>query len=84
MMKYHAPSKQFTVSPDQLQSCAANLLFAIKKIRQAAGLPLEGGERSSTMTDACLAEQAILDAAQTVGIDLGATRAGVLDVRHAG
>lgn len=83
-MRYHAPSKQFTVSPDQLQSCAANLLFAIKKIRQVAGLPLAGGERPAAMTEACHAEQAVIEAAHSIGIDLGATRAGVLDVRHTG
>lgn len=83
-MRYHAPSKQFTVSPSDLQSCAATLLFAIKKIRQVAGLPLEGGERQGAMTDACHAEQAVLDACQSIGIDLGAIRAGTLDVRNAG
>ena len=83
-MRYHAPSKQFTVSPDQLQSCAANLLFAIKKIRQASGLPLEVSERHSAMSEACHAEQAVLDAAQAIGIDLGATCAWAVDVRRAG
>ncbi|ALN21817.1 hypothetical protein [Ectopseudomonas mendocina] len=84
-MRYHAPSKQFTVSLDQLQSCTVNLLFAIKKIREAAGLPLDGtGRQGAIMSDACHAEQAILNACQSMGIDLGATRAGDLDVRNAG
>lgn len=82
-MIYHAPSKQFTVSLDSLQSSAACLRFAIKKVRQAAGLPLEGGERPVQMSDACHAEQAILDASRMLGIDLGAARAGQLDVRSA-
>lgn len=82
-MQYHAPSKQFTVSLDSLTNSAACMRFAIKKIRQAAGLPLEGGERPVQMSDACHAEQAILDASRMLGIDLGATQAGQLDVRSA-
>ncbi|QTT85348.1 hypothetical protein HUT29_30065 [Pseudomonas chlororaphis] len=81
-MLYHAPSKQFTVPLDSLQSSAACLRFAIKMIRQTAGLPLEGGERPAQMSDACHAEQAILDAFRMLGIDLGATRAGLLDLRN--
>ncbi len=84
-MRFHAPTKQFTVSLDQIQSCTDNLQFAIKKIRQAAGLPLDGNAyQGAAMDDACHAEQAILNACQALGIDLGATRAGQLDVRKAG
>ncbi|MFF7065667.1 hypothetical protein [Pseudomonas sp. NPDC008258] len=56
--------------------------FAIKMIRQAAGLPLENGERPAQMSDACHAEQAILDASRMPGIELGATQAGLLDLRN--
>jgi len=82
-MRYHAPSKQFTVSLEGLQSSASSLRYAIKMIRKTAGLPLEGGERPIKMSDACHAEQAVLDAARTLGIDLGSTRAGQLDLRNA-
>ena len=82
-MQYHAPSKQFTVSLDGLQGSASALRYAIKMIRKTAGFPLEGGERPLKMSDACHAEQAILEAARILGIDLGATRAGLLDVRGA-
>lgn len=83
-MHYHAPSKQFTVSHENLESSANILCFAIKMIRQSADLPLEGGEREGPMTSLCHAEQAILDAARMLGIDLGATRAGQLNVRASG
>ncbi|MFG0337714.1 hypothetical protein ACF8FF_07250 [Pseudomonas sp. zjy_13] len=83
-MRYHAPSKQFTISLDQLQNHAATMRFAIRKIREIANLPLEGGDRPVQMTPACHAEQAILDSCMNIGIDLGATRAGKLDVRNAG
>ncbi|HGY2296345.1 TPA: hypothetical protein ACNV18_000059 [Pseudomonas putida] len=48
-MIYHAPSNQFTVPLDSLKSGAASLRFAIKMIRQTAGLPLEDGERPVQM-----------------------------------
>lgn len=84
-MQYHASSKQFTVSLDDIQMCAGNMRFAIKMIRLSAGLPLEGAPQSGGfMSEACHAETAILAACKTIGIDLGATRAGELDVRDAG
>lgn len=84
-MNYHAPTKQFTITLDQIQSSASTLLFAIKMVRKSAGLPLEGiAPAGAAMTDAHHAEQSILDACRSIGIDLGATRAGVLDVREAG
>jgi hypothetical protein len=66
-----------------LKSGAASLRFAIRMIRQTAGLPLEGGEQLVQMSDACHAEQAILDASRMQGIDLGAVLAEQLDVRSA-
>ena len=81
-MHYHAPSKQFTISVDKLQNHAAAMRFAIRKIREIANLPLEGDTRPVQMTPACHAEQAILDSCMIIGIDLGATRAGKLDVRN--
>lgn len=79
-MHYHAPSKQFTISLENLQNSANILRFAIKMIRQSADLPLEGGDREGAMTNSCHAEQAILDASRMLGIDLGATRTGQLNV----
>ncbi|WP_409286869.1 hypothetical protein [Pseudomonas guariconensis] len=82
-MLYHAPTKQFTVPVDQLEAFAANMRFAIKTIRQMGGKALEGGDSTVAMTKACHAEQAILDAARLIGVDLGAARSGHLDVREA-
>lgn len=82
-MHYHAQSKQFTVGLDGLEGCAQRMRFAIRKIRLMAGRPLEGGtEFHGAMTDACHAEQAILDGCLAIGIDLGAERSGMLDLRE--
>lgn len=83
-MHYHAQSKQFTVAVDELESCAHRMRFAIRKIRLMAGRPLEGAEVTGPMTDACHAEQAILDGCRAIGIDLGAERSGMLDLRVVG
>lgn len=83
-MRYHAPTKQFTVSVGALDDAANSMRYAIKKIRDCAGFPLEGGRREGPMTHACHAEKAILDAGIALGIDLGATRPGELSVRDAG
>ncbi|WP_439126191.1 MAG: hypothetical protein ACNJA3_27885 (plasmid) [Pseudomonas rhizophila] len=82
-MQYHAPTKQMTVSLENIESGAAAFRFAIKMIRNAAGLSLEGDERPVHMSDACHAEQAILRGARLLGIDLGAAMPGELDVRKA-
>ncbi len=82
-MRYHAPTKQLTVPLENLEPSAEAFRFAIKMIRKAAGLPLEGDERSVHMSDACHAEQAILRGALLLGIDLGAAMPVDLDVRKA-
>jgi hypothetical protein len=80
-MKYHAPTNAFTFAPEQLQRAASGLLWSIRCIRKASGLPLEPRETETAMKDPDFAEQAILDAAAALGIDLGASRYGKLDVR---
>lgn len=82
-MHYHAPTKRLTVPIENLESSAAAFRFAIKMIRKASGLPLEGDDRPLHMSDACHAEQAILNGAKLLGIDLGAVSPGELDVRKA-
>lgn len=83
-MKYHAPTNQFTVSPDALQSASHSLLWAIKHIRQGHDLDLKGYRIDGPMTDPHFAESGILSAAKELGIDLGADRLGKLDVSQAG
>ena len=83
-MNYHAPSNQFTVSPDDLQSAAHSLRWAIKHIREGHNLDPKGYDRSGPMDNPEFAESGILDAARALGIDLGARRPGQLDVSKDG
>jgi len=82
-MKYHAPTKAFTVTADALDGAAMALRYAIKNIREQAGLPLEPHDTEHAMDFPQFAEQGIIDAAGYLGIDLGAKRHGKLDVRDA-
>jgi hypothetical protein len=84
IMKYHAPTNQFTVSPQDLQDAAHTLRWAIKHIRLGHDLNLKGYSRDGLMQDPDFAEAGILEAAKKLGIDLGADRFGKLDVSDAG
>lgn len=79
-MQFHAPTNQFTVSADDLSRAAGYLRWAIKHIRLGHQLDPKGYQRPGPMDDPAFAEAGILDAAKTLGIDLGADRAGKLDV----
>jgi hypothetical protein len=58
--------------------------WAILNIRKSAGLDPKGYTIDGPMTDAHFAETGVLDAARDLAIDLGAKRAGRLDVSDAG
>jgi hypothetical protein len=83
-MKYHAPTKQFTISVQNLEQASRALKWAIKHIRLGGGHDTKGYEYSVPMDNAEFAEAGILDAAKDLGIDLGADRPGRLDVSNEG
>lgn len=80
-MNYHAPTGQFTVTAEALSRASTKLRCAIRNIRKAAGFDLHGYDWTKTDIHwAELTEDAILSAAADLGIDLGASRPGQLDV----
>lgn len=83
-LNYHAQTKQFTFPLRTLEIAAMSLRYAIKHIRLQAGLPLTPHKEAAPMRDAQFAEKALLDLAADLGIDLGTTRPGKLDVSDAG
>jgi len=83
-MKYHAPTNQFTVSAQEMERASRSLKWAIKHIRLGHGLDPKGCDRSGPMEHPDFAESGILDAAKSLGIDLGADRHGRLDVSREG
>lgn len=80
-MNYHAPTNQFTISAEALARASVKLRHAIRKIRTGANFDLAGYDWAKARTPwAEYAEDAILNAARDLGIDLGASNPGKLDV----
>lgn len=79
-MKYHAPTNSFTLDHGNLREAANTLLYAMRKIREISGLPLTKYDRDGILTDADHAQKAIINAANTLGIDLGAKWGNELDL----
>ena len=80
-MNYHAPTKQFTVTPEELSLASLAMLYAIKNIRNGANIDLKGYDYLNRASDwAEYAEAAILNAACDLGINLGSDRPGKIDV----
>lgn len=79
-MTFHAPTGKFTVDADELKRASNSLLWAISHIRAGHKLDPKGYSITGPMVDPHFAEAGILDAARDLGIDLGASRPGKLDV----
>jgi hypothetical protein len=79
-MKYHAPTKQFTVSKENLDMAYYSFIYAIRHIREIAGLPMTRYQRDGMLSNADHAQKGILDAAKALGIDMGADWGDALDV----
>lgn len=73
-MMYHAPSGSLIVPTDALKRGASQFLWALKKIREAAGLPLDRYEREpGPLQAADFAQIAVIEGALDLGINLGVT-----------
>lgn len=84
-MQYHAPTNQFTISAADMKRASCLLRYAISKIRDGAKLDRKGYDSQNRETDwAEYSESGIIDAARAIGIQLGADRAGKLDVSNDG
>lgn len=82
-MKYHLPTGQFTVDHENFRMAGYSLIYAIRHIRDLAGLPYTKYEREGLLSDADHAQKGILDAARALGVDLGAEWGNELDVSEA-
>lgn len=79
-MKYHAPTGQFTVSHKDLEYAAHSFIGAIKHIREMGGRPLTKYKVDGLLEAPEFAQQIIIDAAKSLGIDLGSEWGNELDV----
>ena len=83
-MRFHQPTSSFVIHRQDLENAADALRWALRNIRACAGLPLGPYEHSGALSKADMAMKSILDAADAIGIDLGATRGSQLDLREPG
>lgn len=84
-IKYHAPSKGFLISYNDLQSTADSVIATMRTIRMGAGLPLVASTSDPSTEKDNHAKHALLELmrhASELGIDLGADRWYKLDVRE--
>lgn len=81
-MRYHAPTKQFTIGLDAIGMVSYLLLDTMKHVRQAEGLPLEPYKRDGVLTNADYAQKNIIEAADKIGIDLGGRWGNEIDLRE--
>lgn len=83
-MKYHAPTKQLTFRVDDVERASFFFLYAIKNIRVSSKRPLTPYELKTCLRPDDLAMKAIIDAAEALGIDLGAKWGNEIDVSGIG
>lgn len=84
-MQYHAPTGKFVIEPEALKQAAFLMKYALKAVRELAGLPLDQYERDGVMlTPACFAQISIMECAEAMGIDMGVPRQkfNLLDLRN--
>ena len=80
-MKYHATTKCFVIELAALERISLQLRYAMQGARELGGFPLEPHKRPGAMTCACHLEKALINLAEDIGIDLGGTWPGDIDLR---
>lgn len=82
-MQYEPLSDKLTITTEEAKRAAYSMLYAIRSIRLAVNLPLDKYEQKGPLEPADHAMKGILDAAASLGMDLGARWGNELDVRTA-
>lgn len=85
-MMFHAPTGRMVLPAEAITAGAGHLRWALKNVREAAGLPLDRYDRAGPLESADFAQIAIIEAAEVLGIDLGVRRTEFykLDLREVG
>ena len=80
-MRYHAPTGQFTVSPQDLEYAATSLIAVLRHIRTFSARPLTKYRLDGPLEEPEFAQQRVIDIANSMGIDLGSEWAYEIDVQ---
>ena len=81
-MTYNARTKRLEVRQDTLEIVSHQMIYALRCIRELAGLPMDRYKQEGPLKRADHAQKAILDMAKHLGIDLGAQWGNDLDLRE--
>ena len=79
-MKFHAPTGEFTITPEALKRASSSLMYAMGHIRDMGKKPRTPYKHSGELTPCEFACKGIIDAAKDLGIDLGADWGYELDL----
>ena len=81
-MTYNARTKRLEVHQDTLENVSHQMIYALRCIRELAGLPMDRYKQDGPLQRADHAQRAIIDMARHLGIDLGAEWGCDLDLRE--
>ena len=80
-MKYSPELDAVIIPMEKLKPAGYFLLTAIAEIRKAYGLPLDKYERTGQLEASDHTQKSVIDAAECLGIELGAKWGNEIDVR---
>lgn len=80
-MKYNPKSDSVEIDLNNLKMAYLSLVYAIRQIRIMANLPLDKHKRDGVLEPSDHAQRAIIQAAEAIGINMGAEWGEQLDVR---
>lgn len=81
MATYDPLHKMFHVPLEDMESVGLHLLYAMREIRALGGLPLDKYERTGLLQPEDMAQKALINIAERLGLDLGARWGNEIDLR---
>lgn len=79
-MEYSAIHNGFILTQDDLKRFSNHLKYTMKEIRKATGTPLTKRKRDAPMDRIDLIERGLLDAAKSIGVNMGSEWGHELDL----
>lgn len=83
-MTYNPKTNTLRVRPEDMQRAYDSLMWSLKNIRLAAGLPLDRYDRPGPLEAVDFAQKGILEAAEALGIEIDGRWGNELDLRKVG
>lgn len=81
-LTYNAATNKLEIDQETLALVADELLYAMRNIRELAGLPLDKYKNDMILGPSDFAQRGIISAANFIGINLGAKRGNEIDLRE--